>query len=68
MGFGIWDTPSGRDRRWERRKRGFAPAPMYVRLAVVALATTLLATLVWQGVKRCSIPRRWQAVSRRTSM
>jgi hypothetical protein len=58
MGFGIWDTPSGRDRRWERRKRGFAPAPMYVRLAVVALATTLLATLVWQGVKRLLDPAK----------
>src|SRR5580704_9190044 len=58
MGFGIWDTPSGRDRRWERRKRGFAPAPMYVRLAVVALAATLVATLVWQGAKRLLDPAK----------
>ena len=58
MGFGIWDTPSGRDRRWERRKSGFAPAPMYVRVAVVALATTLVATLVWQGVKRLLDPAK----------
>ena len=58
MGFGIWDTPSGRDRRWERRKSGFAPAPTYVRVAVVALATTLVATLVWQGVKRLFDPAK----------
>lgn len=58
MGFGIWDTPSGRDRRWERRRSGFAPAPTYVRVAVVALATTLVATLVWQGVKRLLDPAR----------
>lgn len=58
MGFGIWDTPSGRDRRWERRRSGFAPAPTYVRVAVVALATTLVATLVWQGVKRLLDPAK----------
>ena len=58
MGFGIWDTPSGRDRRWERRKSGFAPAPTYVRVAVVALATTLVATLVWQGAKRLLDPAK----------
>ena len=58
MGFGIWDTPSGRDRRWERRKSGFAPAPTYVRVAVVALAAMLVATLVWQGVKRLLDPAK----------
>jgi hypothetical protein len=58
MGFGIWDTPSGRDRRWERRKSAFAPAPTYVRLAVVALATTLAATLAWQGAKRLLDPAK----------
>ncbi len=58
MGCGIWDTPSGRDRRWEKRKTGFAPAPTYVRVAVVALATTLVATLVWQGVKRLLDPAK----------
>jgi hypothetical protein len=58
MGFGLWDTPSGRDRRWERRKSAFAPAPTYVRVAVVALATTLVATLVWQGAKRLLDPAK----------
>src|SRR5580658_10197839 len=58
MGFGIWDTPSGRDRRWERRKSAFAPAPTYVRLAVVALATTLMATLAWQGAQRLLDPAK----------
>ena len=58
MGFGIWDAPSGRDRRWERRKSGLATAPTYVRVAVVALATTLVATLVWQGAKRLLDPAK----------
>src|SRR5580658_4269462 len=58
MGFGIWDTPSGRDRRWERRKSRFAPAPTYVRVAVVALATALVVTLVWQGAQRLLDPAK----------
>jgi hypothetical protein len=58
MAFGIWDTPSGRDRRWARRKSAFAPAPTYVRVAVVALATTLVATLMWQGAKRLLDPTK----------
>ena len=58
MGFGIWDTPSRRDRRWERRKHGFAPAPTYVRVAVVALAAALFGTLVWQGLRRLLDPTK----------
>ena len=58
MGFGIWDAPNRRDRRWERRKTGFAPAPTYVRVAVVTLAIVLVGTLVWQGVKRLLDPAK----------
>ena len=59
MGFGIWDTPSGRDRRWERRRSWFcAGADVRSRVAVVSLATTLVATLVWQGVKRLLDPSK----------
>jgi hypothetical protein len=55
MGFNIWDTPSGRDRRWMRRK-SYAPAPTYARVAVVLLAATLVLTLAWQGVQRLLHP------------
>jgi len=58
MGLRIWDTPSGRDRRWLRRKSGFTPAPRYARVAVVSLAVTLMATLAWQGVQRLLAPSK----------
>jgi hypothetical protein len=54
----IWDTPSGRDRRWVRRRVGYAPAPIYVRVAVVSLAVVLMATLAWQGAQRLLSPAR----------
>jgi hypothetical protein len=54
----IWDTPSGRDRRWLRRKSGFPPAPFYARVAVVSLALALMATLAWQGAQRLLDPQR----------
>jgi hypothetical protein len=58
MGLTIWDTPSGRDRRWLRRKSGFTPAPTYARIAVVSLAVALMATLAWQGAQRLLAPAR----------
>jgi len=58
MGLTIWDTPSGRDRRWLRRKSGYMPAPMYARVAVVSLAMALMATLAWQGAQRLLDPAR----------
>jgi hypothetical protein len=58
MGLTIWDSPSGRDRRWLRRKSGFTPAPTYARVAVVSLAVVLLATLAWQGAQRVLDPAK----------
>jgi hypothetical protein len=58
MGLTIWDTPSGRDRRWLRRKSGYPPAPVYARAAVVSLAMALVATLAWQGAQRLLDPAR----------
>jgi|SRR5579863_300862 len=58
MSLRIWDTPSGRDRRWVRRKSGFTPAPTYARVAVVSLAMALMATLAWQGAQRLLAPAR----------
>jgi hypothetical protein len=54
----IWNSPSGRDRRWAKRRSGYAAAPTYVRVAVVSLATVLLATLAWQGAQKLLDPRR----------
>ncbi len=54
----IWDTPSGRDRRWLKRKSGLPPAPTYMRLAVVCLAVVLMATLAWQGAQRILDPAK----------
>jgi len=54
----IWDTPSGRDRRWLRRKSGLPPAPIYARVAVVSLAMALLATLAWQAAQRLLDPQK----------
>jgi len=47
----IWETPSGRSRRWVRRKDTSVPAPLYARLAIVALLLALAATLVWHGLR-----------------
>jgi hypothetical protein len=58
MSLPIWDTPSGRDRRWLKRRSGFAPAPTYVRVAVVSLAVVLMATLAWQGAQRLLDPAK----------
>jgi hypothetical protein len=54
----IWDTPSGRDRRWLKRKSGLPPAPIYARVAVVSLAMVLMATLAWQGAQRLLAPQK----------
>ena len=54
----IWDTPSGRDRRWLRRKSGLPPAPIHARVAVESLAIVLMATLAWQGARRLLDPHK----------
>jgi hypothetical protein len=47
----LWDTPSGRDRRWTKRRDAYAPAPSYVRIVIILLAATLVGTLAWQGIQ-----------------
>lgn len=47
----LWDTASGRDRRWAKRSGGYTPAPGYVRVVIVLLAATLVGTLAWQGIQ-----------------
>jgi hypothetical protein len=62
MSFRIWDTPSGRSRRWSKRGRTYPRAPMFARMAVVLLATVLLATLGWQGLQHLLHPRQTAGV------
>jgi hypothetical protein len=55
----LWDTASGRDRRWTKRSAGYSPAPQYARVVIVLLAATLVGTLAWQGIQslRHSAPK-----------
>jgi hypothetical protein len=48
----IWDTPSGRSRRWGVRHGSRNSAPRWVRVAVVILALGVLGMLGWQGVQK----------------
>ena len=47
----VWQTPSGRTRRWVRRKETSIPAPLYARLTILILLIALTATVVWYGVR-----------------
>ena len=47
----IWRSPSGRSRRWVRRKDTIIPAPLYARLTIVALSIVLAVTLGWYGLR-----------------
>lgn len=49
--MGIWKTPSGRSRRWVKRKDTNIPAPLYARLTIVVLSIVLVATLAWYGAR-----------------
>jgi len=51
MGRSLWDTASGRDRRWVKRRHAHGSAPRYVRVVVVVLALALVGTLGWQGIQ-----------------
>ena len=52
----LWDTPSGRDRRWTKRRDAFAPAPGYARIVIILLAATLVGSLAWQGIQALRHP------------
>jgi len=51
MGRSLWDTASGRDRRWGKRSGAYTPAPAYVRVVVLVLAAILVGTFGWQGIQ-----------------
>jgi hypothetical protein len=48
----IWETPSGRRRRWSRRGHRRASPPFYARLGVLALGSVLLVTMAWKGFQQ----------------
>ena len=56
MGRSLWDTASGRDRRWGKRSGGYTPAPAYVRVVVLVLAAVLVGTFAWQGIQTLRHP------------
>jgi hypothetical protein len=62
MSFRIWDTPSGRFRRWGKRGHGYTRAPKFARVAVVLLAAALVGTIAWQLVQRVLHPVRTAGV------
>src|SRR4029077_16945291 len=45
----ISESPSGRARRWTRRKEKI-PVPWFARPALIILSLILTGTLAWQGV------------------
>jgi hypothetical protein len=56
MGRSLWDTASGRDRRWSRRGGGYPSAPGYARAVILLLAAALVGTLAWQGFQAVMHP------------
>jgi hypothetical protein len=59
---GIWNTPSGQDRRWKRRRvpgafaSGGEGATKYLKFVVVILAAVLAGTFIWSGVQKILHP------------
>jgi hypothetical protein len=51
MAYEIWDPPSGRTRRWVKRKRSH-DMPLWARFSITALLAILAGSFVWQGMKR----------------
>lgn len=51
MAYEIWNPPSGRTRRWVKRKPSH-DMPVWARLSITALLAILAGSFLWQGVKR----------------
>lgn len=52
MAHGIWDTPSGRQRRWGRRQGGrYFDMPAWAGYIIVVCAMVLCGEMIWQGVQ-----------------
>ncbi|HYL46569.1 MAG TPA: hypothetical protein VEU52_06060 [Candidatus Limnocylindrales bacterium] len=51
MTYEIWNPPSGRTRRWVKRKHSH-DMPLWARFSITALLVILAGTFFWQGIKR----------------
>ncbi|HEY7826367.1 MAG TPA: hypothetical protein VIC00_06050 [Candidatus Acidoferrales bacterium] len=52
MAHGIWNTPSGRQRRWGRRQGGrYFDMPAWAGYIIVVCAVVLCGEMIWQGVQ-----------------
>ncbi|MGH9758929.1 MAG: hypothetical protein ACRD4M_14425 [Candidatus Acidiferrales bacterium] len=52
MAHGIWDMPSGRQRRWGRRQGGrYFDMPAWAGYIIVVCAVVLCGEMIWQGVQ-----------------
>jgi hypothetical protein len=52
----IYDTPSGRARRWGTRRSSQRSMPAYARVVVIVLAALLAGTFLWQSAQRILHP------------
>jgi hypothetical protein len=52
MEQGLWEAPSGRERRWVARRSSRKRTPGWARLAILLSLMGIGGTLVWQGAKR----------------
>jgi len=62
MTYRLSESPSGRARRWVRRKDPIFPMPWFARPLLILLSLLLIGTLAWQGVKYL-----WNSRSRNSS-
>jgi hypothetical protein len=52
MAQDIWNIPSGRSRRWVRRKGAGSRMPTWARFSIGILLAALCGTLLWSGATR----------------
>jgi hypothetical protein len=58
MTHDIWNMPSGRSRRWARRKNPGSRMPAWARYFVWVLLLAVSGTLLWEGAARWLNPAR----------
>ena len=52
MSYRFSDSPSGRERHWERRRRRSRPsAPWFIRPLIILLAFALIVVVTWRGIQ-----------------
>ncbi len=52
MSYRFSDSPSGRERHWERRRHRSRPsAPWFIRPLIILLAFALIVVVTWRGIQ-----------------